>query len=95
MDDPRCGQCSLGDPPGGGRAVADETPKGIFTVTEIELLLTTAARRGTRWAVLISLGLHAGLRLGEALGLTWNDVDLDDGVIRVRRQLDSQTGKLR
>ena len=75
--------------------VSDETPKRILTVTEIELLLATAARRGTRWAVLVSLGLHAGLRLGEALGLTWNDVDLDAGVIRVRRQLDSQTGELR
>jgi hypothetical protein len=30
-----------------------------------------------------------------ALGLTWNDVDLDAGLIRVRRQLDSQTGELR
>ena len=45
--------------------------------------------------MLISLGLHAGLRLGEALGLTWNDIDLDAGLIRVRRQLDSQTGELR
>jgi len=45
--------------------------------------------------VLVLLGLHAGLRLGEALGVTWNDVDLDSGLIRVRRQLDSQTGELR
>jgi integrase len=75
--------------------ISDETPKRILTVTEIESLLATAKRRGTRWAVLISLGLHAGLRLGEALGITWNDVDLEGGVVRVRRQLDSQTGELR
>jgi integrase len=75
--------------------ISDETPKRILMVKEIEVLLATAARRGTRWAVLISLGLNAGLRLGEALGLTWNDVDLDAGLIRVRRQLDSQTGELR
>ena len=75
--------------------VSDETPKRILTITEIDLLLATATRRGRRWAVLISLGLHAGLRLGEALGLTWKDIDLDAGLIRVRRQLDSQTGELR
>lgn len=35
------------------------------------------------YAVLMALGL----RMGEALGLSWDDVDLDAGVLRVRRNL--------
>jgi integrase len=33
---------------------------------------------------------HSGLRIGEALGLTWTDVDFDAGLIRVHRQLSRQ-----
>jgi integrase len=30
---------------------------------------------------------YTGLRIGEALGLTWSDIDFDAGLIRVHRQL--------
>jgi integrase len=36
-----------------------------------------------------------GLRLGEVLGLSWRDVDEDDGEIRVRQQLQRAKGELR
>lgn len=39
----------------------------------------------TRWAV----AMMAGLRQGEALGLTWDRVDLERGVMRIDRQLQS------
>ena len=39
------------------------------------------------WKVYIALGLHAGLRQSEALGLTWDDVDFEAGEILVRQQL--------
>ena len=35
----------------------------------------------SRWALALALGL----RQGEALGLTWDDVNLDKGTIRIRR----------
>lgn len=39
------------------------------------------SRNGARWAVALALGL----RQGEALGLKWSDVDLDAGILIVRR----------
>ena len=33
------------------------------------------------------LSLMCGLRMGEALGLKWSDIDLEDEILRVHRQL--------
>jgi integrase len=41
------------------------------------------------WVVLAT----TGLRLGEALGLRWDDVNLERGTLTVRRALQRQTGK--
>jgi integrase len=43
---------------------------------------------------LYALMLSTGLRRGEALGLKWEDVDLNSGVILVRRQLKREQGRL-
>jgi integrase len=45
-------------------------------------------RMEARWLV----GLALGLRQGEALGLWWDDVDLNSGLLRVRRALQRQRG---
>jgi integrase len=37
---------------------------------------------------LFLIDLATGLRLGEALGLRWTDIDFDEGVVRVRRSLE-------
>ncbi|MFD3569698.1 tyrosine-type recombinase/integrase [Streptomyces sp. NPDC058667] len=54
-----------------------------YSVEEVRSLLRAADKRrnAARWAVALSLGL----RQGEALGLKWTDVDLDGGVLMVRR----------
>ncbi|ADP84832.1 tyrosine-type recombinase/integrase [Pseudofrankia inefficax] len=54
-----------------------------YSVAEVQQLLMEAAKRrnSARWVLALALGL----RQGEALGLRWADVDLDAGVIRVRR----------
>ena len=54
-----------------------------YTFEEIQRLLVAAGERrnGARWAIALSLGL----RQGEALGLRWEDVNLDAGYLRVRR----------
>jgi integrase len=45
-------------------------------------------RMQARWLV----GLALGLRQGEALGLWWDDLDLDAGLLRVRRALQRRRG---
>jgi len=75
--------------------LGDESPKRVLTADEIEQLVGAAEQRGIRWAVLVALGVYAGLRLGEALGVRWQDIDLDTGMIHVRRQRDSKTGASR
>jgi integrase len=54
-----------------------------YDVPQVQRLLEAAARRrnGARWALALALGL----RQGEALGLTWDDVDLEKGTIRIHR----------
>jgi len=45
------------------------------------------AARGDKFEALYVLSLTVGLRMGEALGLRWSDVDLDAATLRVNRQL--------
>nr|WP_238363271.1 site-specific integrase [Actinopolymorpha pittospori] len=55
-----------------------------YDVDEVKRLLKVAAglhRNSARWALALALGL----RQGEALGLRWEDVDLDGGVLWVRQ----------
>lgn len=56
-----------------------------LTVDEVHALLE--ATSGDRWHALWRLGLATGLRLGELLGLTWDDVDIAGRRITVRAQL--------
>ena len=37
--------------------------------------------------------VFTGLRQGEIVGLTWDCVDFDNGIIRVEKQLKRKTGK--
>ena len=67
----------------------------IYSPAEIQALMDAAgalrpALRGTTHRTLIGLLAATGLRLGEALGLDRHDVDLDDGVLRVRGKNDKQ-----
>jgi integrase len=46
-----------------------------------------AAAESTRLEALYVLAVTTGMRQGELLGLGWEDVDLEDGVVQVRRTL--------
>jgi integrase len=67
-------------------------PPYVYRDDEVERLVVEAARlpsttglRGPTYATLFGLLAASGLRLGEALALDAADVDLDDGVLAVRR----------
>ncbi len=62
-----------------------------MTEAEVDQLLDTC--RGQWNAARWSVALAVGLRQGEALGLRWADVDLDEGVIHVRQTLMRLTGR--
>ncbi|MDY0811622.1 tyrosine-type recombinase/integrase [Kitasatospora purpeofusca] len=63
--------------------VLDEEEVEPYSVEEVQRLLLEASkiRNTARWVIALALGL----RQGEVLGLQWEDVDFDAGVIRVRR----------
>lgn len=54
-----------------------------YTIVEIQSLLLEASklRNSARWVLALALGL----RQGEALGLMWEDVYLDSGYLRIRK----------
>ena len=56
-----------------------------LTIQQAGAFLKAATKH--RLCALFSVALACGLRLGEATGLTWNDVDLETGELRVRQQL--------
>ena len=52
---------------------------------QVRLLFEAAA--GTQWEPLLATLALLGVRRGEALGLSWSDVDLEDGIVTIRRSL--------
>jgi integrase len=58
-----------------------------LTPEQAKLLLQVAHEAGDRLAALYVLAIHTGLRQGELLGLKWDDVNLEDGSLQVRRTL--------
>jgi integrase len=62
-------------------------------LTKVEAKRVLAAAEETRLQARWSLALSLGLRQGEALGLTWPNVNLDEGTIAVRQALSRQKGK--
>jgi integrase len=78
--------CALVDAPSVER---DEVRPLSGQDTRRVLEAASGRRNAARWSVALALGL----RQGEALGLTWDAVDLDAGMLTVRQALQRQPGK--
>ena len=61
-----------------------------FTPEQARTLL--AAAKGHRLGAVVSVATALGLRLGEALGLRWEDVDFEAGTLSVRQSLERSGG---
>jgi integrase len=58
-----------------------------LTPEQAKHLLQVAHESGDRLEALYVLAINTGLHQGELLGLKWDDVDLEDGSLQVRRTL--------
>lgn len=70
----------------------ERTDATYLSPADVSALL--AAARSSRQYSLLALIAATGLRKGEALALTWEDVDLDAGTLRVRGTLARVNGEL-
>lgn len=57
----------------------------VLTLKEMNIFMKAIENEFQRTAFLLSLS--SGLRLGELLALTWDNVDLEEGILKVRRTL--------
>jgi len=65
----------------------------IFTREELGRILAAAQREWPAWHTFLLTLARAGLRLGEAVGLEWRDVDFDQRVLIVRRSVNNAKGR--
>jgi integrase len=63
-------------------------PQEIPVVTEAELAQIVRGSEGSRLHIPVLLAALCGLRRGEILALRWSDVDLERGILQVRRSLE-------
>ncbi len=73
-------------------SVPRPTRREMHTLTEEEVRRLFEATRGDRLHALWVLLATTGLRLGEARGLLWSDIDFAQGRLVVNRALQRQTG---
>ncbi len=67
-----------------------QTPVEAFTLQEVASLLDAAP---DRWKHMLAFAAFSGLRISEVLGLKWEDVDLDRGIISISRTVVDIAGK--
>ena len=59
---------------------------------QVQQLLITAKASNNRFFALYHLAIATGMRQGELLGLKWSDLDLEQGMLQVQRQLTKKKG---
>jgi len=57
-----------------------------------EIIETARRTRGEFLTIPLAVMYHTGMRISEVLGLTWDNVDLDRGMIEVKKQVISEHG---
>lgn len=68
--------------------IEEDHPRFLSDAEGAELAEAAGKQRkpaGHRWRTMVIVALRTGLRIGELRGLKWADVELDNGLLRVRR----------
>jgi integrase len=81
-------QRAAGQQPPARRRNSEVRPREHLTPSEIDRLIATArdrGRYGQRDATAILLAFTHGLRVSELVGLIWEQIDFQDGIIHVSR----------
>jgi integrase len=69
-------------------------PEEMHPLSQDEARKLIEAAHGDKLEALYVLAVHTGMRQGELLALKWEDVDLNEGVIHVRRTLVRSGGRI-
>ena len=72
-----------------GLALTQDTCDAIVKAVDKELECPSWYNTNVNNRVGVVISLFTGLRIGEVCGLKWEDIDLDEGVVRVRRTVQS------
>ncbi len=74
--------------------ISEEKVPDILTLEEIKKFLMSAKILGQRWYPVWAFAVLTGMRSGELHALTWDQIDLEKGVIIVDRSYDSNMKKV-
>jgi integrase len=58
-----------------------------FNIEETEYILQLLEHEPLKYRVMITLSIFGGMRQGELTALTWNDIDMDNCIIRIDKSL--------
>jgi integrase len=70
-----------------------EKHKEIRSLSPIQARTLLEAAKGDKLEAMYVLATTTGMRQGELLGLRWEDVDLETGIVQIRRTLSTQVGR--
>jgi len=70
-----------------GLTVPPTIKKEVAPLTNKEVNILLADRKNTRSYLYYVLSVYTGARIGEVLGLSWNDIDLKNNIIHIRHSL--------
>lgn len=73
------------------RPASDQEERRVLTGAELERLLAVAPERAR---LLLAFAASTGVRLGEALGVTWRSLDLDAGTASITHQTNREGARV-
>ena len=69
------------------------TEKQVLDENQLQVMLIAAQENQPAYLPLYQLAITTGMRQGELLGLTWDDLDWNKGSLKINRQLQRITGE--